>query len=362
MTGIKNASFQEMSKLNGIKSTNSAGLGDSSSSNKMVSSENCKMTNEINSDQMMANGNNAGSALSKIGRRIRDSCRNLRGKHPSGGASSNPDDFSTLQAPNESNRSLHYVPMDFSGKSGRLISPKDIQGQRTKDGYTYFRRKIEARNVDHLLTETQANIHKEQPWFHKGVSRDIAQKILASHCVDGLFLVRESSVAGGFVISYYFGGRAYHVPIMPHVDPTSSAVTYSLDEGRTKFFDLLQLVEFYQLNKGTLNSRLTHYIVTNNSPSSISGNRSESPNSCRNASDTSLDVDSSKEPSTKDSSMDTNHNSKSADQHHKAATNTSSTGSNSSSEDEHSVTTAVDANMVSEDEDKEADESMKEDH
>ena len=73
-------------------------------------------------------------------------------------------------------------------------------------------------------------------------------------------------------------------------------------------------------------------------------------------------ADSSKEPSTKDSSMDTNHNSKSAEQHHKAATNTSSTGSNSSSEDEHSVTTAVDANMVSEDEDKEADESMKEDH
>ena len=76
-------------------------------------------------------------------------------------------------------------------------------------------------------------------------------------------MVRESSVAGGFVISYYFGGRAYHVPIMPHVHPTSSAVTYSLDEGKTKFFDLLQLVEFYQLNKGTLNSKLTHYIVTN---------------------------------------------------------------------------------------------------
>ena len=50
---------------------------------------------------------------------------------------------------------------------------------------------------------------------------------------------------------------------MPHVHPTSSAVTYSLDEGKTKFFDLLQLVEFYQLNKGTLNSKLTHYIVTN---------------------------------------------------------------------------------------------------
>ena len=40
----------------------------------------------------------------QIGRRIRDSCRNLRGKHPSGGASSNPDDFSTLQAPNVSSQ------------------------------------------------------------------------------------------------------------------------------------------------------------------------------------------------------------------------------------------------------------------
>ena len=38
----------------------------------------------------------------QIGRHIRDKCRNLRGKHPSGGASSNPEDFSSLQAPNVS--------------------------------------------------------------------------------------------------------------------------------------------------------------------------------------------------------------------------------------------------------------------
>lgn len=85
----------------------------------------------------------------------------------------------------ESSRSMHYVPMDFSTKSGRIISQKDIQGQMTKEGYTYFRRKIEPTNVDHLLTETQATIHKDQPWFHKGVSRDLSQKILASHCTDG---------------------------------------------------------------------------------------------------------------------------------------------------------------------------------
>ena len=143
----------------------------------------------------------------QFGRRIRDSCRNLRGKHPSGGASSNPDDYTSSQAPNvssknppichgianlnyvlfqESSRSQHYVPMDFSGgKSGRIISAKDIPGQHTKEGYTYFRRKIEPQNVDHLLTETQANIHKDQAWFHKGVSRDLAQRILGSHCIDG---------------------------------------------------------------------------------------------------------------------------------------------------------------------------------
>ena len=108
----------------------------------------------------------------------------MRGKHPSGG--SNPDDYNSSPAPNESSRSQHYVPMDFSGgKSGRIISAKDIPGHSTKEGYTYFRRKIEPQNVDHLLTETQANIHKDQAWFHKGVSRDLAQRILGSHCIDG---------------------------------------------------------------------------------------------------------------------------------------------------------------------------------
>ena len=39
-------------------------------------------------------------------------------------------------------------------------------------------------------------------------------------------------------------------------------MTYSLDEGRTRFFDLLQMVEFYQLNRGTLSHRLTHYVIS----------------------------------------------------------------------------------------------------
>ncbi|ERE69937.1 growth factor receptor-bound protein 14 [Cricetulus griseus] len=34
---------------------------------------------------------------------------------------------------------------------------------------------------------------------------------------------------------------------------------HTLDEGHTKFTDLIQLVEFYQLNKGVLPCKLKHY-------------------------------------------------------------------------------------------------------
>ena len=37
---------------------------------------------------------------------------------------------------------------------------------------------------------------------------------------------------------------------------TSDGVVYSIDDGKTKFYDLLQLVEFYQLNSGNLPTRL----------------------------------------------------------------------------------------------------------
>ena len=104
-----------------------------------------------------------------------------------------------------------------------------------------------------------------------------------------LFLVRESSVQGGFVISYYFNGRAYHAPVMPFTHPSTSAVTYSLDEGKTKFYDLLQLVEFYQLNKGTLCGKLTHFVINKISVTHRSESPTDSTSSCKHASDVSLD-------------------------------------------------------------------------
>lgn len=59
----------------------------------------CKMNNGCDNNEAASSA----SKLSKIGRRIRDSCRqHLRGKHPSGGASSNPEDYGSTPAPNVS--------------------------------------------------------------------------------------------------------------------------------------------------------------------------------------------------------------------------------------------------------------------
>lgn len=36
---------------------------------------------------------------------------------------------------------------------------------------------------------------------------------------------------------------------------------FSLDDGNTKFSDLIQLVDFYQLNKGVLPCKLKHHCI-----------------------------------------------------------------------------------------------------
>jgi len=222
---------------------------------------------------------NSAMKLSKFGRRIRDSCRNLKGrqniKQPLEVDLHNPEDYSSIQLPNESVRSKVYVAMDFSGRQeGKILdNPKDVRScvkpAASKDGYVPFRRRVAA-PVAELLTETQATIHKDQPWFHGGMSRDVATKILQFHAnIDGVFLVRESSVAGGYVISYTCGAKHFHSQVLPL--STSSGVVYSVDDGKTKFYDLLQLVEYYQLNTGTLPTRLNQYIVSRNYDARVCG-------------------------------------------------------------------------------------------
>lgn len=76
------------------------------------------------------------------------------------------------------------------------------------------------------------------------------------------------------------------------MDPVRDAVCYSLDSGVTKFYDVLQLVEFYQLNAGCLPTRLTHYVVqspafhnnNNNNSQPLNNNLSSSTNlSCHSS-------------------------------------------------------------------------------
>merc|ERR1719427_629908 len=131
---------------------------------------------------------NSANKLSKFGRRIRDSCRNLKGRQSQNSKTDpNPDDYSSFQLPNESIRSKVYVAMDFSGRQGGRIldNPKDVRAcdkvsTATKDGYVPFRRRVAAPVADRL-TETQATVHKCQAWFHGGMSRDKANKILQAH-------------------------------------------------------------------------------------------------------------------------------------------------------------------------------------
>lgn len=81
--------------------------------------------------------------------------------------------------------------------------------------YFYFRRRVAAPVADRL-TETQATVHRCQAWYHATITRDKANKILTHHIsTDGVFLVRESSVAGGFVISMTAANKTIHSQVLP---------------------------------------------------------------------------------------------------------------------------------------------------
>ncbi|XP_045415156.1 growth factor receptor-bound protein 14 isoform X2 [Lemur catta] len=102
-------------------------------------------------------------------------------------------------------------------------------------------------------------IHQAQPWFHHKISRDEAQRLISQQGpVDGVFLVRDSqSNPKTFVLSMSHGQKIKHFQIIPIED--DGAMFHTLDDGHTRFTDLIQLVEFYQLNKGVLPCKLKHY-------------------------------------------------------------------------------------------------------
>ncbi|XP_016419166.1 growth factor receptor-bound protein 10-like [Sinocyclocheilus rhinocerous] len=101
-------------------------------------------------------------------------------------------------------------------------------------------------------------IHRTQLWFHGRIMREESHRmIMQQGQVDGLFLLRDSqSNPKAFVLTLCHHQKIKHFQILPFEE--DGQVFFSLDDGSTKFTDLIHLVEFYQLNRGVLPCKLKH--------------------------------------------------------------------------------------------------------
>ncbi|KAK2147633.1 hypothetical protein LSH36_544g06030 [Paralvinella palmiformis] len=181
----------------------------------------------------------------------------------------------------EVNGQNQRVAMDFSQGRGRVVADPDEALAAASEEACRWRKKVIARKVtseevecdrpsfltnNNMISKqyTQglgAGVHMAQPWFHSGISRQESVDLITKHgLVDGVFLVREShSIHGVYVLSLAHNYKVKHCQI--HKYYSDGQMYYSLDGGHTKFLDLIQLVEFYQLNAAGLPTRLTYYVT-----------------------------------------------------------------------------------------------------
>uniref|UniRef100_A0A3Q3EHC2 Growth factor receptor bound protein 14 n=1 Tax=Labrus bergylta TaxID=56723 RepID=A0A3Q3EHC2_9LABR len=157
------------------------------------------------------------------------------------------------------------VAMDFSGQKSRVIeNPSEVMSVAVEEGLSW-RRKSCHRLSGHGSPSTSQNslsniaLHLAQSWFHSKLSRDEAQRLITQQgLIDGVFLLRDSqSNPKTFVLSLCHMQKIKHFQILPVDD--EGELFYSLDDGHTRFTDLIQLVEFYQLNRGVLPCKLKHH-------------------------------------------------------------------------------------------------------
>uniref|UniRef100_A0A4W3K038 Growth factor receptor-bound protein 10b n=1 Tax=Callorhinchus milii TaxID=7868 RepID=A0A4W3K038_CALMI len=156
------------------------------------------------------------------------------------------------------------VAMDFSGHTGRVIeNPLEAQSAAMEEGNTWRKRsqRMNALGSSSPLHPSPLShtIHRTQPWFHGRISRKVAHSTIEKQGpVDGLFLLRDSqSNPKTFVLTLYCQQKIRHFQILPSED--NGQLVFSLDDGNTKFCDLIQLVEFYLLNRGILPCKLKHH-------------------------------------------------------------------------------------------------------
>ncbi|XP_067280978.1 growth factor receptor-bound protein 10a isoform X1 [Pseudorasbora parva] len=155
------------------------------------------------------------------------------------------------------------VAMDFSGRTGRVIdNPVEAQSAAMEEGHTW-RKRSQRLNVLGSPSPLHPSplssvIHRTQLWFHGRIMREESHRmIMQQGQVDGLFLLRDSqSNPKAFVLTLCHHQKIKHFQILPFEE--DGQVFFSLDDGSTKFTDLIHLVEFYQLNRGVLPCKLKH--------------------------------------------------------------------------------------------------------
>ncbi|XP_072502404.1 growth factor receptor-bound protein 7 isoform X4 [Notamacropus eugenii] len=153
------------------------------------------------------------------------------------------------------------VAMDFSGHAGRVIeNPREALSAALEEAQAWRKKTNHRYSLPNPCPGSvlSSAIHRSQPWFHGRISREDTQRLIGQQgLVDGVFLVRESQRnPQGFVLSLCHLQKVKHYLILPSEE--EGRLYFSMDEGQTRFTDLLQLVEFHQLNRGILPCPLRH--------------------------------------------------------------------------------------------------------
>ncbi|KAF7708025.1 growth factor receptor-bound protein 10 isoform X2 [Silurus meridionalis] len=170
--------------------------------------------------------------------------------------------LSHFPAPMRSVSENSLVAMDFSGTIGRVIdNPVEAQSAALEEAHAWRKRsRMNPLGSPSPLHSSSLSgvIHKTQLWFHGRITREESHRMVHQQGqVDGLFLLRDSqSNPKAFVLTMCHHQKIKHFQILPCEE--DGHMFFSLDDGTTKFTDLIQLVEFYQLNRGVLPCKLKH--------------------------------------------------------------------------------------------------------
>ncbi|XP_060704613.1 growth factor receptor-bound protein 7-like isoform X1 [Hemiscyllium ocellatum] len=154
------------------------------------------------------------------------------------------------------------VPMDFSGCTGRVIqNAKEASSVAEEEAQAWRKKGVQRHSLPSPCQGSvlSAAIHSSQPWFHGRISREEAHRLIIQHGhIDGVFLIRESQrTPKGFVLTLSHHHKTKHFLVVPCEEDGQTYLT--VDTGQTKFTDLIQLVDFYQINRGVLPCSLKHY-------------------------------------------------------------------------------------------------------